>query len=152
VHPEFAGGKVPYTILVVEDNLTVLNLVADILRKGGCGNMVDGEDCGAPHRLPDYEVLTAVTAEAGLVIGVEHPGEIHLLITDVVMEGMRGDELARRLKAPRPQMQVMLMSGYSEGDLKILKNGWQFLQKPFLAAALLDLVRSALGIHAGAAR
>jgi CheY-like chemotaxis protein len=131
------------TILVVEDNPDILFLVKTILVQGGDGRLIEGG--GATHRLPHYEVLTADSAEKGLVIGLEFPRPIHLLIADVVMPGMLGTTLATRLKEARPAMAVMLMSGYPEREIAVSSGGWHFLQKPFQQAALLEVVRMELG-------
>jgi CheY-like chemotaxis protein len=128
------------TILVVEDNPEILTLVKLILSHGGSGKLIDSKHSGAPHRLPIYKVLTADSPEKGLTIGLEYPAPIDLLICDFVMPGILGTEVARQIKEARPAMRVMLMSGYPEGELKILADGWRFLRKPFVAAELLQAV------------
>lgn len=130
-----------YTILVVDDNKPILQLVRTILTEGDCQL---GTECGA-HRLRDDEVLTADSAEEGLRIGEDLSRPIHLLLADVVMPGMLGNQLAARLRELRPQMRVILMSGTPDG-LDVLHDGqWASLEKPFLAAALLERVRVELG-------
>ena len=133
-----------YTILVVEDNKALLRLVKSILTRGECG-----EDCGAR---PDYEVLCASSATEALRIGMEYPGPIHLLLADVMMPDMLGTEVASLLKAARPSIRVILMSGYPDGKLAVLDAGWQFLQKPFMGEALLARVRIALTAQAAGGR
>ncbi len=126
------------TILVVEDNSGVLKLVQVILQA-------------------DYDVLTADSAEKGLALGLEFPHPIDLLISDVVMPGMYGPELAAQVKEARPQMRVILMSGKVEGRLRVLGGdlltgqGWRFLAKPFWGPELLALVRAELQAVRGAA-
>lgn len=79
---------------------------------------------------------------------IEQP--IHLLLSDVLMPGMRGPELARRLRERRPALPVVYMSGYS--DHAILTSevlaGAAFLQKPFQAEALLRVVHAAVAAEA----
>jgi CheY-like chemotaxis protein len=89
--PEPEGS--PATILVVEDEEEVRALARDVLEMNG------------------YTVLEARDAEDAVRLGESHPGVIDLLITDVVMPGMSGPELARRLRAP-PDLRVLCMSGY----------------------------------------
>jgi two-component system cell cycle sensor histidine kinase/response regulator CckA len=129
------------TILIVEDNPQVLEMVRVILTLGGSGKLIEGG--GAPHRLPDYEVLVADSAAEGLRIGLESP-TIHLLLADVVLPGMRGDQLAEKLKRVRPDMRVLLMSGRVT-NLEIFDGRWQFLAKPFEGADLLARVAAELG-------
>ncbi|MGA7104802.1 MAG: response regulator [Candidatus Deferrimicrobiaceae bacterium] len=76
-----------------------------------------------------------------------HKGPIHLLITDVVMPGMTGPELAGRLTARRPAMKVLFMSGYTDDAILhhgVLEPGTEFLQKPFAAGSLGGKVRHML--------
>jgi len=114
------------TILVVEDNTLVCKLVVGILKSGG------------------YEVLTADSAKKAMLLEVGFPGIIHLLLCDVVMPDKCGSELAKAMKERRPDMCVMLMSGYADGALLVLNHGWHFIKKPFLPEALLDKVRDVL--------
>ena len=114
------------TILVVEDDSAILRLVEIILAKG------------------HYEVLSANSADEGLRIGTNFPRPIDLLLSDVVMPHMTGPNLAAKLKELRPDMRVMLMSGYPDGALLILNYGWHFINKPFVAKVLLERVQSIL--------
>ncbi len=86
----------PPTVLVVEDEEEVRALARDVLEMNG------------------YTVLEAMDAADAIRIDETHPGPIHLLITDVVMPRMSGPELARRLRAHRPSLRVLCMSGYPE--------------------------------------
>jgi len=69
---------------------------------------------------------------------------IHLLISDVMMPDMSGPDLASVLKKRRPEMHVMLMSGYANGSMLVLNHGWHFIRKPFLPTALLAGVTDVL--------
>ena len=115
----------PKTILLVEDNEVIRMVVQHILEEGG------------------FEVLVASDAAGALQIEGNFPRIIHLLLSDVMMPGISGPELAKKLKALRPEMRVMLMSGYSEGML-ILNYGWYFIQKPFVPTALMGRVNDLL--------
>jgi DNA-binding response OmpR family regulator len=82
-----------------------------------------------------------------LKVAAAYEGTIHLLITDVVMPGLKGPELADRMRAMRPGIRVLLMSGYAAdvvtpNDLKEAK----LLSKPFAPAALLSAVRAVLDV------
>jgi two-component system cell cycle sensor histidine kinase/response regulator CckA len=114
-----------HTILVVEDDAATLHLVQRILEKG------------------NYEVLCANSAQEGERIGKEFPRPIHLLLSDVVMPHMIGPDLATRLTVQRPDMGVILMSGYPDGGL-VLGYGWQFIRKPFVPKALLERIEAVL--------
>jgi DNA-binding response OmpR family regulator len=96
-----------------------------------------------------YQVISAASADKGLCLGLEFPHPIHLLLADVMLPGMLGPELASQIKAARPSMRVILMSGKAGGELKVLNAGWQFLGKPFLPAALLERVRAVLARGTG---
>ena len=109
------------TILLVEDEAAVRDLVATALGERG------------------YRLLTAADAEEALQKEREHDGPIDLLITDVVMRGQRGPELARRIRERRPSIPVLFMSGYPDDALSAggtLDGGTAFLQKPFRVSAL----------------
>ncbi|MGE5571177.1 MAG: PAS domain S-box protein [Rhodospirillales bacterium] len=114
------------TVLLVEDEDEVRRLVVDLLSQRG------------------YTVLEASHPDAAVQICREHAEEIHLLLTDVVMPGMNGRELAERLAWVRPHMKVIYMSGYTD-DAKI-GNGLEtlLLKKPFTPAALARKIRQVL--------
>jgi len=122
-----AGGS--ETVMVVEDEPQVRALTTEVLRAAG------------------YQVLDAADfADANEVAG-QYPHRIDLLLTDVVMPGGSGPDLAHRLTAARKGLQVVFMSGYPEraisrsgGDLE----GAHFLPKPFKPSELLSVVRNAL--------
>ena len=115
-----------HTILVVEDDAAILHLVQRILEKGA------------------YDVLCANSAKEGERIGKEFPRPIDLLLADVVMPDMIGPDLATLLKAQRPEMGVILMSGHPDGALLVLNSGWHFIRKPFVPKVLLEIIESVL--------
>ncbi|PWH16532.1 MAG: hypothetical protein DDG58_09465 [Ardenticatenia bacterium] len=117
------------TILVVEDEPAVRQLVIHALRHQG------------------YRVLEADNAREALELVERHVGEIHLLLTDVVMPGMNGRELAHRVLAMRPNVKVIMMSGYAGdiiagGDRVTPWGAW--LQKPISVFELARTVRQVL--------
>jgi PAS domain S-box-containing protein len=125
-----SGGE--ETVLVVEDEKLVRDLVREILSQHG------------------YDVLEASRGAEALEVSGRHKGPIHLLISDVVMPGMTGPELARRLTALRPEMGVLFMSGYTNDAILhygVFEHGAEFLQKPFKASALGAKVRRVLDAH-----
>ena len=117
------------TILVVEDDEAILNLSKMILENLG------------------YTVLAAKTPVQAIHLAEDHPGELHLLITDVVMPEMNGRELARQLIAIRPNLKSLYMSGYTADIIThrgILDAGVNFIQKPFCSYDLAARVRQVL--------
>lgn len=126
--PSLSSGS--ETILLVEDQDQVLTIVRDVLL--GCG----------------YQVLSCGDGLSALQLASSHTGPIHLLVTDVVMPGMSGPELADQIQSVRPSCRVLYMSGYS-GDA-IARRGVRggsvaYLPKPFSAAELSSKVREVLG-------
>ena len=123
------------TILLVEDEDAVRNLTRRLLETGG------------------YTVLQASNAEQALEVAQGHSGRLDMLLTDVVMPGMSGPELARGLLAVRPQLRVLFVSGYpdealpSEGGLEADAS---FLQKPFTPETLARKIREVLDARAPA--
>ena len=94
-----------------------------------------------------YQVLAASDGAAALRLEADHPGVVHLLITDVLMPGMSGRELADQVKARRPAIKVLYISGYTDDE--VLRQGVvvardAFLQKPFTPLTLLAKVREVL--------
>jgi len=123
------------TILLVEDETVVRQLVAEILESHG------------------YSVLSAGDGPSALELLRRHGDPVELLVTDVVMPGMSGPEVAKAVTSMRPGMQVLYISGYTDsaiGHHGVLEPGIAFLQKPFSADDLVRKVRSVLdGVTAG---
>jgi PAS domain S-box-containing protein len=117
------------TVLLVEDAQSVRIVIRDYLESGG------------------YIVLEAETSGQALEFAQKHQGPIHLLLTDVVMPGMGGVELAREIRSIRPDIKVLYMSGYAPGAAgsEGLEESTLFLQKPFTPEELLRSVRRVLG-------
>jgi CheY-like chemotaxis protein len=94
-----------------------------------------------------YTVLAAGTPVDAIHLVEKHSGDIHLLITDVVMPEMNGRELAEQLSAIRPNLECLYMSGYTADVIAhrgILDEGVGFIQKPFLSEDLAAKVRQVL--------
>jgi len=130
-----ARGPRSETILVVEDSDMVRSLVSQVLRKAG------------------YSILEARSGEDALRIAGLYEGPIHLLVTDVVMPGMGGRQVADRLTATRPETRVLYVSGYTENAIVhqgVLEAGIDFLEKPFTPQALEQRVAEVLGREAAA--
>jgi two-component system cell cycle sensor histidine kinase/response regulator CckA len=117
------------TILLVEDDDAVLNLSENVLKNYG------------------YQVLNAKTGEQAQMISLQHKTPIQLLVTDVVLPGMGGRELANLLKRYHPEMEVLYVSGYPDEAIfhhGVLNDDVNFLQKPFSPEELAQKVREAL--------
>jgi signal transduction histidine kinase len=118
------------TILLVEDAELVRNLARQVLEGAG------------------YRVLEAASAEAAIDLCERSNGDrIDLLLTDVVMPGMSGNEMSRILLSKQPGMPVLYMSGYTDDAIVqhgVLEAGINFLQKPFTPGALALKVREVL--------
>lgn len=122
------SGQTTQTILVVDDDPEVCDLVRKMLVGRG------------------YEVLTALSGEEALRVCREHAGPIHLLLSDVVMPGMNGSEVARRIKTLRPDTRLLLISGVVQESAipgGLPKNAG-FLSKPFTWNALIQTLRNVL--------
>jgi two-component system cell cycle sensor histidine kinase/response regulator CckA len=92
-------------------------------------------------------VLEATSAENALEVSESHSGAIHLMLTDAVMPGQSGPELARQLGPARPDMKVLFMSGYTDDAIVrhgLLHSSQAFLQKPFSPEVLTGKVREVL--------
>ncbi|MFI5180389.1 MAG: response regulator [Thermoanaerobaculia bacterium] len=97
-----------------------------------------------------YKVLAASGPKEALDLASGRGGAIDLLLTDVVMPGMSGPDLARRIRTLRPGLAVLFMSGYTDesiGPYGVLKPGIHFIQKPFTQSGLLLKVREALSVE-----
>jgi CheY-like chemotaxis protein len=119
------------TILLVEDDEAIRELISEVLKAS------------------DYTVLETGDPLEAIVIGDRHPGSVHLLFSDVVMPGMRGPALAAQLRALRPEIGRLYMSGYTDGTIvsrDTIEPPGAFLQKPFSPDTLLRAVRDALDV------
>ena len=116
------------TLLIVEDEPSVRNLVATALRHDG------------------YRLLIASSAEDALTIADAHDGPIDLLLTDAMMPGKSGIELSTLMTARRPGIPIIIMSGYTEETLAVpgLKGPMALLQKPFAPRELRRRIREVL--------
>jgi CheY-like chemotaxis protein len=132
-----------HTILVVDDDPSTLLLCSRKLQAEG------------------FTVLQASGSSEALKLCAEHKGQIHLLLADLLLPPpalqmaatknefprTHGQELVHRVVALKPETRVLLISAYTDGELKeqgIRKNGLPFLQKPFTPEALLQTVRQTL--------
>lgn len=123
------------TVLVVEDDEALRKITCEFLR--GCG----------------YSVIEAPNPAEALRLAEHHPKPLDLLLADVVLPGMNGRELARRLSADRPALKVLFVSGYSDDATPrhgVLEPGLVFLQKPYTCAALTRKVREVIDAGDGA--
>ena len=102
--------------------------------------------CGALAR-KGYEVLPASSGEEALEMAMAREEAVELLLTDVIMPGMNGRELAERIKEERPGTEVLFMTGHAS-DVLVHRNevarGIELLEKPFTASKLLRRVRATL--------
>ncbi len=118
------------TVLLAEDEDAVRRLIQRALELHG------------------YSVLPARSGEEAEQLERAHLGPIHLLVTDVVMPGMGGRELADVIKSRRPQVKVVFMSGYTNDEVVrhgVILNRDAFLQKPFSPSSLVAMVRATFG-------
>ena len=125
-HPSQLGQE---TILLVEDEASVLNMAQMSLQRQG------------------YRVLAANSPGQAQRLAGEHQGEISLLMTDVVMPGMSGRELADTLTQRYPRLKCLFMSGYTSDIIAhhgVIDEGVHFIQKPFTTADLAAKVRAVL--------
>jgi PAS domain S-box-containing protein len=123
------AGRGSETILLVEDEEAVRDLASRILSAKG------------------YSVVAARNTKEAEQFSEKHAGDIHLVLTDIIMPGTSGRELARRISARRPRTRILFMSGYTDNVLAeggVLEAGLSFLQKPFTPGALLQKVREVL--------
>ena len=131
VEPAIPRGS--ETVLLVEDEGTLRELIRECLESSG------------------YAVVEARHGAEALTLCERHPDPIHLLMTDVVMPGISGRELAGQVKAVRPGIRTVYMSGYTDDAVVlhgVLSEGMAFLQKPFTQEALARKVREVLDARA----
>jgi len=124
-----AIGRGTERILLVEDDDAVRRVTASILESGGYLVTSEKDGPNALNRLSDANAAP------------------HLLVTDVVMPGMDGKEVARRVSARYPSIRVLFISGYTENAIVhqgVLEEGIEFIPKPFTSADLLQKVRALL--------
>ena len=117
------------TVLVAEDDDSVRAVVTRVLRQRG------------------YTVLEARNGREAIAICQTHQAPIHLILTDVIMPGMGGVDVARESAALRPEAKILLMSGYTDGELErrgLVEGRVVLLQKPFTPSALAQKVRDIL--------
>jgi CheY-like chemotaxis protein len=132
--PTVDSGRGEETLLVVEDQGDVRRLALSILRANG------------------YRLLEAENAEQALQLSGGYAGRIDLLITDVIMPGLNGRQLADRMTRERPGLKVLYTSGYAADVIALqgsLAPGMAYLPKPFGAAQLAAKVREVLGAGRG---
>ncbi len=115
-------------ILLVEDELVVREITGEVLSRAG------------------YTVLKSASPQEALHVASKHQGHIDLLLTDVVMPGMNGAELAHQLVSRQPDLIAVFMSGYAEQDVlrKMRMSEAIHIQKPFTVDILLTRVAAAL--------
>jgi two-component system cell cycle sensor histidine kinase/response regulator CckA len=114
------------TILVVDDTQIVRSSVVAFLERA------------------NFQVLSADCAASAVKLAGETDRKIDLLLADVDMPQMSGPDLGQLLRKTRPDMHVMLMSGGVDGNLLVLNYGWAFIQKPFVASKLVQMVTEVL--------
>ena len=127
--PTAAVPRGTETILVAEDDEEVRDFVEHVLRRSG------------------YHVMCAPDGAAALRVAQGYPGDISLLLSDVVMPNVNGRQLAEQLQPLRPRLRVLHMSGYPGDTIARygdVREGDAFLQKPFSARELAEKVREVL--------
>jgi two-component system, cell cycle sensor histidine kinase and response regulator CckA len=117
------------TVLLVDDNESLRNLIEELVADLG------------------HTVLVASSAEEALDIVAEQGDRIRLLLTDILMPGIRGPDLAERIAATHPRIQAIFMSGSGPdamADPGVIKAGGAVLQKPFTSEQLTTALQHAL--------
>jgi two-component system cell cycle sensor histidine kinase/response regulator CckA len=114
------------TILVVDDNEAICKVIVEVLEQA------------------HFHVLSANNGANAIELAKQTAGRIDLLLSDVDMPLMSGPDLGQTLKKTRPDIHVMLMSGGAEGNLLVLNYGWAFIEKPFVAKKLVEMVTEVL--------
>ena len=129
VTPPLATGGVE-TVLLVEDDESLRELIGEILEALG------------------YRVIAAADPTKATETAERYEGAIHLLLTDVLMPGMNGRELAQRVRERRPDIRVLYMSGHTEDSIAesgLVEPGALLISKPFTHDSLARKLREALG-------
>ncbi len=117
------------TILIVDDNASIRQLIVETLKPLG------------------YNCLEAASGEDAISVIRKYSGKIHLLLTDVVMPGMSGRELAEKIRKERPDVKVIFMSGYTEDIIAhhgVLEKGINYISKPLTPVTLTKKIRIVL--------
>ncbi len=112
-------------ILLVDDDETIRDYVSSILTLDG------------------YNVLVADSGERAMQLLEDRKTPLQLLLSNVQMPGITGVELGTKVSHERPEIKVMLMSGF-EGGMLVLDQGWHFLHKPFVPSQLLGIIKAVL--------
>jgi hypothetical protein len=126
---DIRAGKASETVLLVEDDVELRQLTRELLESEG------------------YKVLAAGDSQTAFESAVKHPGSIDVLLTDVVLPGMSGREIAERISKMRPGTKTLYMSGYTGALIAkqgVLEPGVALLSKPFSKSELLAQLRSVL--------
>jgi DNA-binding response OmpR family regulator len=127
--PSMAPTNGTETVLIVEDVIGLRRLITRTLESAG------------------YKVLTAASGDEALRLLEQYQNPVHLMVTDVVMPGMSGRDLAERLDRTRPEMKVLYMSGYTDDVIVrygVLEDGMPFVSKPFGTVELIRTIREIL--------
>lgn len=114
-------------VLIAEDEPSIRSMLQQFLKMWG------------------YRTLVASDGKQALEVAQQHPGDIDLLLSDVTMPEMGGQELAEKLTKKRPSIKVILMSGFSHLPV-VLRRGWKFIQKPFQPSTLKQTIKESLDI------
>jgi CheY-like chemotaxis protein len=128
--PRQSAPKAGRTILLVEDEPAVRAVTLRLLQRAG------------------YDVLEASTGAEAIAMAERHEGPIHLLLSDMVMPGLDGQQVAEAVRARRPDVAVLLMSGYTDRTLSEPRTGQPpvtFLRKPVVPPVLLAKIDELLG-------
>jgi signal transduction histidine kinase/ActR/RegA family two-component response regulator len=135
--PRTAAGNEPEAVPVKAEGNTILLVDDDQIMRRLTRRML--EDHG-------YTVIEASNGKAALQLAQSHPGEIGVVLTDVMMPAMNGPDLAAQLHQTHPDLPVVYMSGYTGeliGQDELMKSGFALLEKPFTRTALLTSVSAA---------
>ena len=114
-------------VLIVDDEAAIRMLLCHALERNG------------------FQPMEAANADEAILVARRCAQPIEAVVSDVVMPGMSGPELAQNLCAARPGIKVILMSGYTDQPPS-MQPDWEFLQKPFSPAALCDTLDRLLGV------
>jgi DNA-binding NtrC family response regulator len=114
-------------VLIVDDEAAIRMLLCDVVERSG------------------FTAIEAANATEAMSVAQSCTQSIEALVSDIVMPGMSGPDLARNLGAARPGIKVILMSGYTPRP-PAMEPGWEFLQKPFSPATLCDKLRRLCGV------